>query len=113
MTSSTSAIIFAHVKHHVEDFIIYVILGSVLPAFLIVMGGGELFYSKLQAPLLFGTEEIATKVMYGIMSYLFVTVITKGWLVEGCIDHWSASLRLHRMNIDRMKFGPAYFRRQA
>lgn len=110
MQSTKFEIAIEHISHLFSALIVVGVCGMFLPAVLLVLGGGELFVEKLNAPLL-DAGIIASKVMYGCLSYLAFTVITKAWLIEGCLDHWQERMRHYRMDIDRMKNGPLYFRR--
>lgn len=98
-----------HVCHYAMCVIILGVCGMLVPAMVLMIGGGHVIVSNFGAPL-FGFDEGVAKVMYGALTFIIFTLVTKAWMIEGCIDEWIKLNRMHSHTVDRLKNGPAYFR---
>lgn len=96
-------------------FVCLVIIGGcgmLLPALIMMVFGGHFFVETVNAPT-FGLDLIAAKLLYGALTFLAFTAVTKARLLEACIDEWMKLNQMHRDSVSRIKYGPAYFRREA
>lgn len=104
-------IVWEHVTHWAMVLVILGLCGLLVPCLIIVLGCGEFCIEALDLQR-FGLDEASAKVMWGVVGYVAFTVATRAWFIEGCIDEYSTMVRTHRDTLDRLKNGPAYFRRR-
>lgn len=110
MYATKFEIICECVSHWANCIVIALICCGFIPAFLCVLAGGTFFVETLDFPR-FDFSYVEAKVMYGCTSYIVFLILTRAWNIKGCINFWQDSAKQHRMTIDRMKYGPIYFRR--
>lgn len=105
-------IVWEYITHWALCLVIIGFCGAFMPALLIVTGAGYFFVDYLGLAF-FGLGDVEAKIAYGAITFLAFTVVTKAWMIRGCIDEWTTFTRMHQTSLDRMKYGQAYFRNRS
>lgn len=97
--------------HYALVILVMGFCGLLVPSFILMVGGGQILVVNFEAPR-FGLELIEAKLLYGALTFIIFTLVTKAWMIEGIVNEGLKLNRLHRDAVERLKYGPAYFRRR-
>ncbi len=91
-----------HIAHWFICIGLVAVLGVLVPAALVMFGGGCMMVNYLHAPL-FGLDPNMAIIAYGVLAWIVFNVATRGWVVEQCINEWENLVRMHKNSLRTIK----------